>query len=55
MRPAVLKAAFEVTQSLITEGRVLAGHDVSDGGLAVALLEMAFAGNCGIEVCAYTL
>ena len=26
------------------------GHDVSDGGLITCLLEMAFAGNCGIEV-----
>ncbi len=50
--PALLKAAFNVTQSLIADGCVLAGHDVSDGGLAVALLEMAFAGNCGIQVSA---
>lgn len=27
-----------------------AGHDVSDGGLISCLLEMAFAGNHGIEV-----
>lgn len=27
-----------------------AGHDVSDGGLISCLLEMAFAGNRGIEV-----
>jgi phosphoribosylformylglycinamidine synthase len=27
-----------------------AGHDRSDGGLITTLLEMAFAGNCGIEV-----
>lgn len=26
------------------------GHDVSDGGLITCLLEMAFAGNCGIQV-----
>lgn len=26
------------------------GHDVSDGGLITCLLEMAFAGNCGIKV-----
>ena len=29
---------------------ILSGHDRSDGGLATTLLEMAFAGNCGIEV-----
>ncbi|MCL4533829.1 MAG: phosphoribosylformylglycinamidine synthase subunit PurQ [Bacteroidetes bacterium] len=29
---------------------MLAGHDRSDGGLITTLLEMAFAGNCGIDV-----
>ena len=35
-----------------TEGAqsVLAYHDRSDGGLLVTLLEMAFAGHCGLEV-----
>lgn len=33
-----------------TERLVTAGHDISDGGLITCLLEMAFAGNCGIEV-----
>lgn len=27
-----------------------AGHDISDGGLISCLLEMAFAGNRGIDV-----
>lgn len=44
------KKAFEVTQDLIEERTILAGHDRSDGGLAVTLMEMAFAGNCAIEV-----
>jgi phosphoribosylformylglycinamidine synthase len=48
--PGLLKKAFVATQRLIEEGLVLAGHDVSDGGLIVTLLEMAFSGNCGIEV-----
>jgi len=39
-----------VTQDLIGEGKILAGHDRSDGGLVVTLLEMAFAGNCAIDV-----
>ncbi|XP_069738677.1 phosphoribosylformylglycinamidine synthase [Phaenicophaeus curvirostris] len=48
--PKNLVAAFEVTQELI-KGRVLsAGHDVSDGGLVGAALEMAFAGNCGLRL-----
>ena len=47
---AILKNAFRVTQDLIEQEKILAGHDRSDGGLAVTLLEMAFAGNCSIEV-----
>lgn len=45
-----LKAAFNVTQALLGEGKLLAGHDISDGGLVVTLLEMAFAGLCGLQV-----
>lgn len=48
--PAALGAAFNATQKLIKSGKILAGHDISDGGAAVALLEMAFAGNCGLAV-----
>lgn len=46
----LLKKAVEVTQSLMEQRIILAGHDRSDGGLAVTLLEMAFAGNCSIDV-----
>ncbi len=35
---------------LFTDHLLTAGHDVSDGGLVTCLLEMAFAGNHGIEV-----
>jgi len=44
-----VKSAFEVIQGLIHAGKISAGHDISDGGLVTALLEMAFAGNCGVE------
>jgi phosphoribosylformylglycinamidine synthase len=37
-------------RQLIKDGKVTAVHDVSDGGLAVALAEMALAGNLGAEV-----
>ena len=47
---ALFKRAFEAVQALIARGLISAGHDVSDGGIATALLEMAFAGNTGIEV-----
>jgi phosphoribosylformylglycinamidine synthase len=46
---ALLKAMWEVTQGLIAEGRVSAGHDISDGGIATTLLEMAFAGGSDLE------
>lgn len=45
-----LKKAVNVTQELIDARKILAGHDRSDGGLVVTLLEMAFSGNCGIDI-----
>ena len=47
---ALLKNAFNTVQDLIEAGKVSAGHDRSDGGLITTLLEMAFAGNCGIDI-----
>ncbi len=47
---AALARAFSAVQELIAARMVTAGHDRSDGGLVTTLLEMAFAGNCGIEV-----
>lgn len=49
-QPDVFRKAFNVTQKLIGERRVSAGHDISDGGLITAVLEMAFAGNCGVNI-----
>lgn len=49
-RPETLRRAFQVTQTLLAQRKLLAGHDCSDGGLAVCLLEMAFAGVCGLNV-----
>ncbi|KAI3470773.1 hypothetical protein Pfo_027436 [Paulownia fortunei] len=43
-----LKKVFNAVQDLIEEELISAGHDISDGGLLVSVLEMAFAGNCGI-------
>ena len=48
--PELLRRGFDVVQDFISEGLILAGHDRSDGGLITTLLEMAFAGNCGIEI-----
>ena len=45
-----LKAFFAVIQKLNTEGKILAYHDRSDGGLFATLCEMAFVGHCGVDV-----
>ncbi len=37
------KKAFNSIQALVREGKVLAGHDVSAGGMLTAMLEMCFA------------
>lgn len=37
------KRVFQVMQELIREDKILAGHDVSNGGLVTTLLEMCFA------------
>jgi phosphoribosylformylglycinamidine synthase subunit PurSL len=34
----------------IQTGKVLAAHDVSEGGLAVTLAEMSFGGDCGVDI-----
>jgi phosphoribosylformylglycinamidine synthase len=44
---AVEKRHGEFVRRLIGEGRVTAAHDLSDGGLAVALAEMAMASGLG--------
>ncbi|WP_027441917.1 phosphoribosylformylglycinamidine synthase subunit PurL [Erythrobacter cryptus] len=44
------RAAGQIIHELIADGLVNAVHDLSDGGLAVALAEMALAGNLGAEV-----
>ncbi|MFN3593183.1 MAG: phosphoribosylformylglycinamidine synthase, partial [Thiobacillaceae bacterium] len=48
--PQRLKAFFATVQRLNAEGRLLAYHDRSDGGLIVTLCEMAVAGRTGIDV-----
>ncbi len=46
----LIRACFQTVQQLIDKNLILAGHDRSDGGLIVTLLEMAFGGNCGFKV-----
>ncbi|MGY6028310.1 phosphoribosylformylglycinamidine synthase [Phytobacter sp. AG2a] len=45
-----LKGFWDAMQALVAEGKLLAWHDRSDGGLLVTLAEMAFAGHCGVNV-----
>ncbi|NVO20015.1 MAG: phosphoribosylformylglycinamidine synthase [Bacteroidetes bacterium] len=40
--PVYFRNAFNALQALISKGMILAGHDISSGGLVTALLEMCF-------------
>jgi len=48
--PMKLKSFFDLIQRLNREGKLLAYHDRSDGGVFVTLLEMAFASQCGLQI-----
>lgn len=41
---------FNFICKLIQEKKIIAYHDISDGGLAVALVEMMLSGNCGFSL-----
>jgi phosphoribosylformylglycinamidine synthase len=45
-----LKSFFAAIQQLNNDGKLLAYHDRSDGGLFATLCEMAFAGRAGVSV-----
>ncbi|MFG1174431.1 phosphoribosylformylglycinamidine synthase [Erwiniaceae bacterium CAU 1747] len=44
-----LAGFWNAIQTLVADGKLLAYHDRSDGGLLVTLAEMAFTGHCGVE------
>jgi phosphoribosylformylglycinamidine synthase len=48
--PAQLKALVAAINQLRAEGRLLAYHDRSDGGLWATVCEMAFAGQLGVSL-----
>ncbi len=48
--PERLAALFALVHAAREQGLLLASHDRSDGGVIVTLLEMAFAGHCGLEI-----
>src|SRR5690554_3422453 len=41
--PEYIKNAFAAVQELVNRGLILAGHDISEGGMVTTLLEMCFA------------
>ncbi|MCS7189144.1 MAG: phosphoribosylformylglycinamidine synthase subunit PurL, partial [Bacteroidia bacterium] len=47
---AAEKALINLMPQLASKGMLLAAQDVSDGGLLLALLEMAFAGKSGLQL-----
>lgn len=50
--PEYFRDAFNAVQELVNKGLILAGHDISAGGLLTTLLEMCFANtDGGMEVC----
>ncbi|MEM9659761.1 MAG: AIR synthase-related protein, partial [Planctomycetota bacterium] len=50
VEPKLAKATFQALHAAITSGLVVACHDLSEGGLAVAAAEMAFAGGLGADL-----
>lgn len=45
-----LAKEIEVVQKAIAQGLVLSAHDISEGGVAVALAEMSFKNNIGMTI-----
>ncbi|MBS0441212.1 MAG: phosphoribosylformylglycinamidine synthase [Proteobacteria bacterium] len=48
--PALIKALVAAVNELRGQGRILAYHDRSDGGLWATVCEMAFAGHRGVDL-----
>jgi phosphoribosylformylglycinamidine synthase len=49
--PAYFKKVFNTVQQLIESNLILAGHDISSGGMIVTLLEMVFScENIGLDI-----
>jgi len=47
---AAERRAGELVRALHKDGLISAAHDVSDGGIALAVAEMCLAGNCGAGI-----
>ncbi|CAK1553690.1 unnamed protein product [Leptosia nina] len=48
--PKALKSLFKVTQKLLKEGKLLSGHDISEGGFITTVLELGIGGLRGLQL-----
>ncbi|HWB04998.1 MAG TPA: phosphoribosylformylglycinamidine synthase subunit PurL [Verrucomicrobiales bacterium] len=48
--PAAALAVYRAYYECVKAGLILSAHDVSEGGLAVTLAEMAFSGKAGLDI-----
>ncbi|MFT6901667.1 MAG: phosphoribosylformylglycinamidine synthase, partial [Colwellia sp.] len=48
--PETLKGFFNAMQILVRDEKLIAYHDISDGGLFTTVVEMAFAGHIGVDI-----
>ena len=48
--PETLKGFFNAMQTLVRNEKLVAYHDISDGGLFTSVVEMAFAGHTGVDI-----
>ncbi|MGA9826984.1 MAG: phosphoribosylformylglycinamidine synthase, partial [Rhodanobacteraceae bacterium] len=48
--PAIFRQFFTAVQKANADNLLLAYHDRSDGGALIALIEMALAGHCGLDI-----
>jgi len=48
--PETLKSFFNAIQTLVRNEKLIAYHDISDGGLFTTVVEMAFAGHTGVDI-----
>lgn len=46
----ILPDVFDAVHDGIVEGNITACHDISEGGMATAIAEMCFGGDCGAEL-----
>jgi phosphoribosylformylglycinamidine (FGAM) synthase-like enzyme len=45
-----LKKNLQKVHAAMNDGKILSCHDISEGGLIASVSEMAFGGDCGVEV-----